>query len=237
MRARLGTTISFSDPSLAELIATTFEFVWIDLEHGSLSIRDVQTLAIAAQSADAAALVRIPSPQFDRVGAVLDSGVDGVVIPMVESRAHIMPLIDRLHYPPHGARGLAPRRAARYGRSDPTAYARPEVVVQIETPAGVANAEEIAALESVDVVFVGTSDLALTIGNPDELESQIAKVRAAARATGKRWGVSVGLSTDPNVARDADTVLLGSDVSLVAHGVDGAAAALRRWSEARCATT
>src|SRR4029079_5642750 len=80
----LGTVLTLPDVALAELTATHVDFVWIDLEHGALDRRHVARLAIAARSAGAESFARIGSAADATLGPVLDAGVDGVVVPMVE---------------------------------------------------------------------------------------------------------------------------------------------------------
>src|SRR5215208_3377146 len=84
---KLGTVITLPDVALAELTASAVDFVWIDLEHGALDRRDVQPLAIAARSAGADSFVRLASATDPGLGAVLDAGVDRVVVPHVERPA------------------------------------------------------------------------------------------------------------------------------------------------------
>jgi 4-hydroxy-2-oxoheptanedioate aldolase len=227
MPARVGTTISFFDPALAELVASAFDFVWIDLEHGSLSVRDVQHLAIAIQSTGARALVRVPSSEFDRLGTLLDAGVDGVVVPMTETPTQIEQVVQRMRYPPVGTRGLAPRRAAAYGRVAPILDAKAELVAQIETPTGVANAEAIAAVDGVDLLFVGTTDLKLTLPPGADVAEYVTSVQTRARDASKNWGLALAPGGPAYPTDDADMILLGSDVSLIARGIDREVTQLR----------
>lgn len=220
MPARIGTTISFFDPALAELVASAFDFVWIDLEHGSLSVRDVQHLAIAIQSTGARALVRVPSSEFDRLGALLDARVDGVVVPMTETPDQIERVVQRMRYPPGGTRGLAPRRATAYGRVAPALDAKVELVAQIETPNGVANAAAIAAVDGLDLLFAGTTDLRLTLPQGAEVAERVTSIQTCAQEVAKSWGLALAPGGTAYPSNDADMILLGSDVSLIARGID-----------------
>src|SRR5919197_651800 len=107
----LGTVLTLPSVPLAELAAGPFDFVWIDLEHGALGAADVPSLAVAARSAGAGVFVRLPGPEPGDLAAILDAGVDGVVVPHVESAAGARRLVTRLRYPPRGTRGFAARRA------------------------------------------------------------------------------------------------------------------------------
>jgi 4-hydroxy-2-oxoheptanedioate aldolase len=238
----VGTVISAPDPSLAESIACAFDFVWIDLEHSALSLRDMQTLVLAVQGAGCAAHVRLPSCDSEHLPVVLDAGVDGVVAPMVDTASAAIALVRRLRYPPNGSRGFGPRRAGWHGRT-PGFWATPEARVactlQIESPRGVDNVAAIAAVDGVDALVVGTADLSFSLGCPQELDSRpmrdaIEKVAAAASAHGVASGLAAG--GDPRaigaaMGRRSSLAVYSVDVRLYAAAVDAAAAAMREALE------
>lgn len=218
-----GTVVSVPDVGLAELTASAVDFVWIDLEHGALSGRDVQPLAIAARSAGAASLVRVRDPEDGALGAALDAGVDGVVVPRVERAADAERVAGRLRYPPRGSRGLAARRASAFGQG-PRGTADPVLMAQIESAGGVERAGAIADVEGVDALVVGCADLALDMGEPADrasapLRDAIVHVQRAAEAAGIASGVAG--PADPGalmeLAGERSTVLvLGADVRIYA---------------------
>ena len=233
----VGTVVTLPDVGLAELTASVVDFVWLDLEHGALGVGDVQPLAIAARAGGAATLARLPAPPPGAVGRVLDAGVDGVVVPRVEAAGQAAEVVERLHHPPAGSRGLATRRASGYGlgagRDEP-----PLCVVQIESAAGVAAAAEIAAVEGVDALVVGCADLAVSLGEragegSDRLREAILGVQAA--AAGAEIASGVAGPDDPELlARLADgrseLLVLGADVRLYAGALDTAVRELRSRS-------
>jgi 4-hydroxy-2-oxoheptanedioate aldolase len=193
-----GTVVSSPDPVLAERLASGFDLIWIDLEHSALSIRDAQMLVIAVQAAGAAALVRVSHSRSDLLGALLDAGVDGVVAPKIESAAEAADLVRRMQYPPTGDRGFAPRRAT--GRREVTGAldmgSRLICIAQIETQRAVVEAGEIAKVEGIDALVVGTADLSFDLGSPldlqtQELQNAVQCVGKAALVSGKRWGVAI----------------------------------------------
>ena len=238
---RVGTVLSLPDPVLAELACRPLDFVWIDLEHGALSTGDAQVLALAACAAAARAYVRLPSCAPDTLPAILDAGIDGIVAPRVESAAEAAALVRRLRYPPAGTRGFGPRRAGDFGRAAGfAASARVECVVQIESPAGVEAAREIAAVDGVDALVLGCADLSFALGVPQRLEApELAlaaeRVADAADAGGVAFGVA-GPGDPDRLARlaagRAELVVLGADVRLYAAGVDTPVRALRAALEA-----
>jgi 4-hydroxy-2-oxoheptanedioate aldolase len=196
----IGTVLSLPGAALAELAGTALDFAWIDLEHGALGLGEVQEMSVGLAAAGCAAHVRLPSSYADCLGAVLDTGIDGVVVPRVESALQARNLVARLRYPPAGSRGYGPRRAARYGRTHAFWSASESQVgctAQIESPAGVAAAAEIAAVDGVDALVVGCSDLSLELDTPQDLRAPalraaVADVAAAARRSGVRFGLAAG---------------------------------------------
>jgi len=245
LRARLrdggplvGTVLSLQSAPLAELAATPFDLVWLDLEHGALDLAGIQDAAIGAQAAGAAVAVRLPRWDWDRLAGVLDAGVDGVVAPAVESAAQAAALCARLRHPPAGARGFGPRRAGGYGRvarfwSSPEA--KPACLVQIETLAGVDAAPEIARVAGVDALVLGCADLSLALGRPQELDSPLlreaaAAVHSAARGARVAFGVAGGgppAALAALAGPGAGLLVYSCDVRLYARAVDQAAAGVR----------
>lgn len=234
----IGTVLSLQGAPLAELTAAPFDLVWIDLEHGALGLAEMQDMAIGAQAAGTAAAVRIPSWDWERLPAVLDAGVDGVVVPAVESAQQAAAICGRLRYPPDGVRGFGPRRAGWYGRISrfwDSPEARPACLIQIETPAGVAAAAEIAQVPGVDALVLGCSDLSLALGHPQELDAAplheaAVVVRSAARTAGVAFGIA-GAGRAAALAAlagpDVGLLVYASDVRLFAEAVDHVAAGLR----------
>ncbi len=229
----LGTMISISDLMLAELVCGAFDFVWIDVEHGALGAQHIPDLCIAARAAGAAALVRLPDPHCTRLPAILDAGVDGIVAPRVQSAADAAELVRCLRYPPVGSRGFGPRRAGHYGRiaafaSSPAAEVA--CIAQIESARAAAAAAEIAAVEGLDALVVGCSDLSFDLGVPQQLDAPVLRstiddVRLSARAAGVAFGIAA--SGDPAqiaaLAAEATLVTYSVDVRLYARAVDEAA--------------
>lgn len=230
----VGTVLTLPDVALAELTAHAADFVWIDLEHGALGAGDIQPLAIAARSAGAAVLVRLPSHADAVVERALDAGVDGVVVPRVESAAHAELVAAMLRPPPAGSRGAASRRASAYGLEAPASDA-PLCLVQIESADAIGAATEIAAVDGVDALVVGCADLALSLGAaspPAEVVREaIARVQLAAEDAGIASGVAG--PDDPGLllqlADERSTMLvLGADVRVYARAMATALGALRR---------
>jgi len=234
----VGTVLSLPGVALAELAAAPFDLVWIDLEHGALSLGEAQELAVAVQGSGCAAAVRLSRSDAELLPAVLDAGMDAVVAPRVETAAQAGELAARLRYPPDGRRGYGPRRAGGYGRTPQfwtAPRARPALLVQVETRAAVEAAGAIAAVPGVDALVVGVADLSFDLDAPLELDSPamtaaVGVVREAAAAAGIAFGLAG--SGDPSalaaLAGPAASLLLCSaDVRIYSRAVDEVATALR----------
>jgi 2-keto-3-deoxy-L-rhamnonate aldolase RhmA len=225
----VGTAVTVPSVQLAELVAEQLDFVWIDLEHGALGPADVLPLCVAARAGGCAALVRLPDPEAAGLGALLDAGVDGVVAPRVESADQARRLVERLRHPPRGSRGHAARRASGYGATPAGGAAPPGPLcwTQIESPAGLDAAEQIAAVEGVAAVVVGCADLALALegtldASSPRLREAVARVQEAAESAGIASGVAgpddSGLLRE--LAAGRSTVLLRSaDVRIYARAM------------------
>jgi 4-hydroxy-2-oxoheptanedioate aldolase len=185
-------------------------------------------------------IVRVTDNDPARFKRALDMGACGVMVPLVNSAAEARAAVRAMRYPPAGDRGVArTTRATLFGRDMTeyydTAAARLVLMVQIETAAGVAAAGDIAAVDGVDVLFVGPTDLGVALaGAPIPFDdARLAAVRQAvalsARAAGKRAGILCSTPEHVAVVREEgfSVVMIGSDMSAAAVGVRGFAAALR----------
>jgi 4-hydroxy-2-oxoheptanedioate aldolase len=165
-----GCFIRYPDPGLVELLALQrFDFLVFDGEHGVLEPRDCENLVRAAELRGSAPLVRVPANQPHIILRFLDTGAVGVHVPLVSTAAEAEAAVCAVKYPPRGSRGLAGVRAAAYGTEPLGEYVAQAndatlVVIQVETQLAVENVAEIAAVDGVDVVFVGPTDLSQAYG-------------------------------------------------------------------------
>ncbi|MDH5020217.1 HpcH/HpaI aldolase family protein [Halobacterium rubrum] len=231
--APVGAWSTVGHPAVAELLAAeAFDFVVLDGEHSENTIGDLAdgVRAVAASDGNADPVVRVSGADAAEIRRVLDLGVAGVVVPQVESAAEAREAVAATRYPPEGRRGVAGGRASGYG-SDLGEYvesANDDVatILQIETPGAVADADDIAAIDGLDALFVGPADLSARLGAfgdfdaPDFREAVEAVVAAA-----DDEGVPVGtLATTPEeitVRRDdwgMDFVVAGTDVGHLRAG-------------------
>lgn len=192
----LGTWLSIGSPVIAELAGLCgFDWLLFDLEHGCGGEAGLFQNLQALHGSRSAALVRVGALQPDLIQRVLDWGADGVMIPHVDTAVAARAGARAVRYPPHGTRGYSRSvRACGYGLNVPDATVPPLVFAQIESAAAVANVREIAAVDGVDVLFVGPADLAFDLkagGAGRPYESCLAEVVSAARATGRQAGILV----------------------------------------------
>ncbi len=172
----LGSFVSeIWSPTIAWMYATAgFDFMFIDMEHGSFNMETVAAMIMAARGVGIAPIVRAPSNDRASVMRPLDAGAAGLLVPMVETREYAEQLIRFGKYPPLGQRGVALRRAHSAYRALPAApYLRKAneetlIVAQIETQLSVDNLETILSLGSIDVAFVGPADLSTSMGHPGQ---------------------------------------------------------------------
>src|SRR3954449_1098857 len=183
MKARLaagetlfGTFLTLGSPFAAESLGLLgWDWLLVDLEHGGGDESLLVAQLMGCSAAQTHALVRVESDVRGRTARSLDLGVEGIMCPQVNSAGQAEAWASALHYGPAGSRGIAFfHRGARFGTDpDPIATARARTlgVAQIESPDAVEAVEEIAALEGIDVLFVGPSDLSYSMGIFREFEN------------------------------------------------------------------
>lgn len=194
----LGTWLSIGSPVIAELAAECgFDWVLIDLEHGSATEAAVPDQLRALRGTRTQGIVRVGAPDRALIGRVLDWGADGIMLPHVQCADEAAACVAAMRYPPAGVRGVSRTvRAYRYGLQEFPGTRQPVLLAQIEDPAGVANAAEIARVDGVDALFVGPSDLKFSLAQCSESDvpsySQcLARVVSAARQAEKAAGILV----------------------------------------------
>jgi 4-hydroxy-2-oxoheptanedioate aldolase len=230
-QATLGTFIGAASAVTAEACAAAgVDWLVLDLEHGSGGEEQVRHVIPAAGAYGVATVVRVESAARIRIGRVLDLGAAGVMLPRLDTAAEVAEAVRHLRYPPDGDRGVATyNRACRFAL-DPGALARAadEVlgVVQVESASAVEQVGEIAALDGVDVLFVGPQDLSFNLGVPFDLTAPaylaaVERVRAAAGRHGKACGLLVGdgAAAAQRLAEGWRFVAIGSDATLLAATV------------------
>ena len=161
MKTHIGTFISIGSPAVTELAAECgYDWVLIDLEHGCESEAALPNQLRALRGSQTLAIVRVSAPHADLIGRVLDWGADGIMVPHVDTVAQAEHCVKSASYPPKGHRGVSRTvRTYGYGMRVPAGeLPKPIILAQIETAEGVANADQIAAVDGIDALFIGPAD-------------------------------------------------------------------------------
>ncbi len=205
-----------------------FDSIYIDMEHNSFSIDACGQICMAAMAIGIAPFVRVPANTPDWISRVLDGGALGVIAPHVGSTEEARAVVGAAKFPPFGERSAAGGLPHLEYRSFPAAAANAAmnqatmVIVQFENAAGVENAEEIMAVEGVDMVMIGSNDLLADMGltgqyDHPKLKEAYARTIAVCRKLGKHVGVG-GLSSRPDLV----TELVKIGARYVSTGTDSA---------------
>lgn len=226
--AAIGTMVlEFNTPGIGRIAAQAgAEFVVYDMEHTGWSIETIRMLMATTRAADTVPVVRVPATQYHLLSRPLDVGAMGLMIPMVESEEQAHLIARSVKYPPVGGRGAAFGVAHDdFGLEGGTSAekmvrANEEglIIAQIETAAGIENVERIAAVEGIDVLWIGHNDLTNSMGIPGQFDhpdyhAAVKRVLAACRANGKAAGM---MPTTPELARD----LLAQGFRILAYSGD-----------------
>ncbi|GMR10556.1 MAG: HpcH/HpaI aldolase/citrate lyase family protein [Anaerolineae bacterium] len=179
-----GCFVRYPDAGLIELLGHLgWDFLVFDGEHGPLEPRDCEHMVRAAELSGATPIVRVTTNQAHVILRFMDTGAQGAQVPVVNSADDAKAVVQSVKYHPRGVRGLAGVRASGYGQKGPLtdyiqqANAETLVIIHIETAAAVDRISEIVAVEGVDVVFIGPTDLSQSLGFPGQV--QHAKVQSA----------------------------------------------------------
>jgi len=164
----IGTFAAIPHPVAIEVTAASgVDFICIDWEHAQIGRERIEDLVRAADVHGVPAMVRVPGHEPESIAAVLDAGAAGVLVPRVSTAEQARAAVQATRYPPVGARGVGPGRAAAYGYRIPDYLASANenllLAIQVETAEGLANIDAIAAVDGVDVIFIGPGDLSVSI--------------------------------------------------------------------------
>jgi 4-hydroxy-2-oxoheptanedioate aldolase len=229
---QIGLWLGLANAYTAELAGTAgFDWLVIDGEHAPNDIRSMLAQLQALAASPSHAVVRVPIGETWMIKQVLDIGAQTLLVPMVESADQARQLVAATRYPPHGVRGIgsALARASHFNAiGDYIATAAEEIclLLQVETPAGVAAIPDLVGIEGVDGIFVGPSDLAASMGypgNPAHPDVQAVVVEAIKRivAGGKPAGILTAdpILIDQYLSIGAAFVAVGSDVAVLRRGL------------------
>ncbi|YCA46357.1 aldolase/citrate lyase family protein (plasmid) [Bacillus sp. JZ8] len=208
----LGVFLGINSPPLVEMLGYAgFDFVVIDDEHGAFSPSELENII---RTADSVGLVPIVRVSYDRssIQKALDRGAKGVQVPMVNTKEDALEVVRQAKFPPYGERGVSYSiRPARYGKNSGKPYLDKcneniMVIVHIETAEAANNFEAITAVPGIDLAFVGSTDLSVSMGYPLEGAShpEVQKVINEIFIKGKERNVPIGtVASNITAANDA----------------------------------
>jgi len=224
---KLGTIVTIDHPAMVEIARLAgFDWLWVDGEHGRFNEVSAAT-ACAVNAGGPPLFVRLPDRSATAIKRFLDIGCDGIILPQVSSATEVDEIARAALYPPRGERSVGIARAQGYGARFEECLRSQEyaIVVQIESVAGVNNAEAIVGHSAVDAVVIGPYDLSGSLGIPGEIEAPqvidgIAKVKAAAKMAGKPCGIFAATAEKARVyAREGfDLIAVGIDCTVLLSG-------------------
>ncbi|MDQ2693905.1 MAG: HpcH/HpaI aldolase/citrate lyase family protein [Pseudomonadota bacterium] len=239
-RTQIGLWSALCSNIAAEVLADSgFDWILIDAEHAPNDVASVLVQLQVMAAGQATPIVRLPWNDTVMIKRYLDIGTQSFLIPMVQNADEARQAVAATRYPPHGLRGVSVGpRANRYGRvKDYFHQAQRElcVLVQVETRQALTQIEAIAAVEGVDGVFIGPSDLSADMGflgdsGHAEVRRAIEDAVARIRAAGKPAGILTGVEADARhwLQQGCTFVAVGSDLGLLARQSEALAARFKQ---------
>lgn len=239
-RLRAGETIytgwcALAAPIIVEVMAREgFAAVSIDMQHGLWDFAGAASGIAAIHAAGSAPIVRVPFGDFATVSRCLDMGAEGIIAPMINNAADAQKFVAAAKFPPLGERSWGPNRAIMLGGfADTKTYLREAndataTIAMIETREALANVEAIAAVKGIDVLFVGPSDLSITMSggatldpHSRDVEAELDKIVAAAKKAGKVAGLYCANAARAVAVskRGFGFLAVGSDLGFLRDGI------------------
>lgn len=228
----------FDTPGVTRILAAAgVDFAIFDMEHTGWDAGTLRTLVATGRGTGMRTIARVARAEYTLIATALDAGCRGVIAPMVESEAQARLLVESARYPPLGRRGFGMLFSDELA-DGPGAYARRAnldniVIAQIETVAGIENADAIVGVPGIDAVWLGQFDLTLSLGVPGDFEhpafaAAVDRLAEACRRHGKPLGQMVATVDEAIALRKRGfTIFAYADVWLFEGAVRGHVDALR----------
>jgi len=222
----IGTIITLPSPEITEIYCHSgFDWLFVDLEHSALSIKDAQVILQSA-TPQVSCVIRVPSLNEIWIKKALDIGPSGVIIPNVQTAEEAKLVVQLCKYPPEGVRSVGTSRASGYGKNFQeyvaTANEETAVIIQIEHRDAVSNIEDIIKVSGIDCLFVGPYDLSASMGKiglttDPEVQNSIMKVKKCAEQEKIPLGI-FGATADavlPWIQSGFKLITVGADTLLI----------------------
>lgn len=235
----IGPIMTLASPEIAEmLVGVGYDWIFIDMEHTTLSVQNLQHI-VQAVADRCYCVVRAPSDDEAWIKKLLDTGVDGIIIPHVDSVEMAERIVHRCKYSPDGARSAGISRAHGYGLSFneyvQKANRSVAVILQIEDIHGVAAVDEIVRLPGVSGIFVGPYDLSASMNmlgqvSDPAVQNEIKKVQLACENAGLPIGI-FGINAEavqPYIGQGFTIIAMGFDTTFFIRGAKDELTGLKR---------
>lgn len=238
-----GTHITIPGICIAEMMSYyDYDFVWIDLEHTSISIDECYTQIVGAKSAGREVIVRVPQNDLTYTKKVLEMGPDGIIFPMVHSAAEAEELLSYTLYPPYGKRGCGPKRAVRYGVDDEVKYLQSGPFelcrfLQIECVSFLEELEVIVDNKYIDGFILGLADMSGSINDIGNFwgERNLEMAKRAieiCKKHNKSIGISITATDEATIEKvhemGVNMISAGADFDYIVKGAKTALDVLRK---------
>jgi len=235
-----GVSLPDASDLMAKLsVDTGIDFLWVDLEHRPFDAYEVRWVPILCRQKGCACVVRVAGLDPQLIKKALDIGADTIMIPQVNTAEEARLAVQYAKYPPLGSRGISPLWTifmdVPWDDYLPAANQETCVIVQVETPEGIRNLEAIAAVEGVDVVFAGPTDLSASLGhigkaNHPDVQNFLADFPKRVTACGKAAGITFADLDACQRAYEQGYRFI-SFGSILNHGMTGMKAELKRFRQ------
>lgn len=247
-RAAISGWCYIPSPVSAEAMAMIgWDLLTIDMQHGMIGYQDVVAMLPAVEAAGTSAMVRVPWNDPGTVMKVLDAGAIGVICPMVNNRAESARFVEACRYAPAGYRSFGPLRVSRYyhrlAEFMATSDGGPVALAMIETEEGLRNIDEIAATPGLDGLYLGPSDLALSMGagtpGLDRSDEFVMNAHRTVLDACRRHGIRAGLNVNgadyaaKMIELGYDLICLHSDLGLMRTAGESLLSSFRRLTPGR----
>lgn len=230
----LLTTLHIPDPQLFELTSLLgFDGIWLDLEHHGFTEETAANLTRATRVGSSDIMIRPAKGEFMRMCRLFEIGATGIMYPRCDNAAEAREVVKWAKFAPQGQRGIDSAGADNpyclmpLVEYLPAANAETFVVIQIEDPAAIVHADEMAAVPGVDVLFLGPGDYSILAGIPGQMDHAIIKeamqkVAAAAKKAGKDWGMPIFSTEHAREVMELGGRFLchGCDLLMVKNGLE-----------------
>jgi 2-keto-3-deoxy-L-rhamnonate aldolase RhmA len=217
--------------------ATGHDFIFIDVQHSIFNLETIGHMAQTGLACGVAPVVRVRGVNDPDVSMLLDNGVTGIVFPDINNAAEARKAVDTAKFAPVGKRSVTggyphfDYRAVPLTKSIPALNEATLVVCMIETVEGLENVVEVAAVDGVDVIHVGTNDLLVAMGKPGQFDApEIIAAQERVTAAARKNGKFAGCGGNRDVERQVQAIRKGAQFVTTQTDMGFLAAAASRWT-------